>query len=211
MFKVVLVESCSCGCDRALHSPRRLKFCLVLRIFFSWERKEIIVKNPPHNKKELDNMHQTLSLSPNAHAFLRTRRANTTRGQRSTSARAGLKNWKKNEEQLSNELDENGNPKGMTGKGMSQLVKMGLGAISGDITEINFDKENASRAVVMELEANNLEDSKGNPLSMKFMNNDGYTEDEDNTTKGGIMNVIVPVVLGVITIGGVVATLKALA
>ena len=63
----------------------------------------------------------------------------------------------------------------------------------------------------MELEANNLEDSKGNPLSMKFMNNDGYTEDEDNTTKGGIMNVIVPVVLGVITIGGVVATLKALA
>ena len=189
----------------------RLKFCLVLRIFFSWERKEIIVKNPPHNKKELDNMHQTLSLSPNAHAFLRTRRANTTRGQRSTSARAGLKNWKKNEEQLSNELDENGNPKGMTGKGMSQLVKMGLGAISGDITEINFDKENASRAVVMELEANNLEDSKGNPLSMKFMNNDGYTEDEDNTTKGGIMNVIVPVVLGVITIGGVVATLKALA
>ena len=63
---------------------------------------------------------------------------------------------------------------------------MGLGAISGDITEINFDKENASRAVVMELEANNLEDSKGNPLSMKFMNNDGYTEDEDNTTKGGI-------------------------
>ena len=190
---------------------RRLKFCLVLRIFFSWERKEIIVKNPPHNKKELDNMHQTLSLSPNAHAFLRTRRANTTRGQRSTSARAGLKNWKKNEEQLSNELDENGNPKGMTGKGMSQLVKMGLGAISGDITEINFDKENASRAVVMELEANNLEDSKGNPLSMKFMNNDGYTEDEDTTTKGGIMNVIVPVVLGVITIGGVVATLKALA
>ena len=180
-------------------------------LFFLGKRKEIVVKNPPHNKKELDNMHQTLSLSPNAHAFLRTRRANTTRGQRSTSARAGLKNWKKNEEQLSNELDENGNPKGMTGKGMSQLVKMGLGAISGDITEINFDKENASRAVVMELEANNLEDSKGNPLSMKFMNNDGYTEDEDNTTKGGIMNVIVPVVLGVITIGGVVATLKALA
>ncbi len=210
MFKVPLVESCSCGCDRALHSPPQIlpRFAY---LFFLGKRKEIIVKNPPHNKKELDNMHQTLSLSPNAHAFLRTRRANTTRGQRSTSARAGLKNWKKNEEQLSNELDENGNPKGMTGKGMSQLVKMGLGAISGDITEINFDKENASRAVVMELEANNLEDSKGNPLSMKFMNNDGYTEDEDTTTKGGIMNVIVPVVLGVITIGGVVATLKALA
>ena len=207
MFKVPLVESCSCGCDRAC--IRRLKFCLVGVSFFLGKRKEI-VKNPPH-KKELNNMHQTLSLSPNAHAFLRTRRANTTRGQRSTSARAGLKNWKKNEEQLSNELDENGNPKGMTGKGMSQLVKMGLGAISGDITEINFDKENASRAVVMELEANNLEDSKGNPLSMKFMNNDGYTEDEDTTTKGEIMNVIVTVVLGVITIGGVVATLKALA
>ena len=112
---------------------------------------------------------------------------------------AFLKNWKKEEEQLSNELDEKGNPKGMTGKGMSQLVKMGLGAISGDITEINFDKENASRAVVMELEANNLEDS------------DGYTEEEDATTKGGMMNVVVPVALGVIAIGGVVATLKALA
>ena len=99
----------------------------------------------------------------------------------------------------------------MTGKGMSQLVKMGLGAISGDITEINFDKENASRAVVMELEANNLEDSEGNPLSTKFMNNDGYTEEEDATTKGGMMNVVVPVALGVIAIGGVVATLKALA
>ena len=124
---------------------------------------------------------------------------------------AFLKNWKKEEEQLSNELDEKGNPKGMTGKGMSQLVKMGLGAISGDITEINFDKENASRAVVMELEANNLEDSEGNPLSTKFMNNDGYTEEEDATTKGGMMNVVVPVALGVIAIGGVVATLKALA
>lgn len=182
-------------------------FASVAYLFFSGKEKRL----KSSSQKELNNMHQTLSLSPNAYAFLRTRRANTTRGQRSTSARAGLKNWKKNEEQLSNELDENGNPKGMTGKGMSQLVKMGLGAISGDITEINFDKENASRAVVMELEANNLEDSKGNPLSMKFMNNDGYTEDEDNTTKGGIMNVIVPVVLGVITIGGVVATLKALA
>jgi len=86
-----------------------------------------------------------------------------------------------------------------------------LGAISGDITEINFDKENASRAVVMELEANNLEDSEGNPLSTKFMNNDGYTEEEDDTTKGGIMNVVVPVALGVIALGGVAATLKALA
>ena len=37
---------------------------------------------------------------------------------------------------------------------------MGFGAISGDITEINFDKENASRAVVMELEANNLKIAK---------------------------------------------------
>ena len=98
------------------------------------------------------------------------------------SPRAFLKNWKKEEEQLSNELDEKGNPKGMTGKGMSQLVKMGLGAISGDITEINFDKENASRAVVMELEANNLEDSEGNPLSTKFMNNDGYTEEAPSSS-----------------------------
>jgi hypothetical protein len=43
------------------------------------------------------------------------------------------------------------------------------------------------------------------------MNNDGYTEEEDATTKGGMMNVVVPVALGVIAIGGVVATLKALA
>ena len=153
---------------------------------------------------------QTRSFAPNV--VLRTRAARRIHHKASAkTTTAFLKNWKKKDEQLSNELDENGNPKGMTAKGMSQLVKMGLGAISGDITEINFDKENASRAVVMELEANNLEDSEGNPLSTKFMNNDGYTEEEDDTTKGGIMNVVVPVALGVIALGGVAATLKALA
>ena len=154
---------------------------------------------------------QTRSLAPNVVLRTRTARRNHREASAKTTTTAFLKNWKKKDEQLSNELDEEGNPKGMTAKGMSQLVKMGLGAISGDITEINFDKENASRAVVMELEANNLEDSEGNPLSTKFMNNDGYTEEEDDTTKGGIMNVVVPVALGVIALGGVAATLKALA
>jgi hypothetical protein len=156
---------------------------------------------------------QTRSLAPNVVLRARAARRNhrEASAKTTTTTTAFLKNWKKKDEQLSNELDEDGNPKGMTAKGMSQLVKMGLGAISGDITEINFDKENASRAVVMELEANNLEDSEGNPLSTKFMNNDGYTEEEDDTTKGGIMNVVVPVALGVIALGGVAATLKALA
>ena len=164
----------------------------------------------------MQTTHQTrslLTLKNDCRSFALSRSGFESRRRRTMiqSPGAFLKNWKKEEEQLSNELDEKGNPKGMTGKGMSQLVKMGLGAISGDITEINFDKENASRAVVMELEANNLEDSEGNPLSTKFMNNDGYTEEEDATTKGGMMNVVVPVALGVIAIGGVVATLKALA
>ena len=165
----------------------------------------------------MQTTHQTrslLTLKNDCRSFFALSRSGFERRRSRTmilSPGAFLKTWKKEEEQHSNELDEKGNPKGMTGKGMSQLVKMGLGAISGDITEINFDKENASRAVVMELEANNLEDSEGNPLSTKFMNNDGYTEEEDATTKGGMMNVVVPVALGVIAIGGVVATLKALA
>ena len=119
---------------------------------------------------------------------------------------AFLKNYKKKEEPLSNEVDENGKPKGMTGKGLSQLVKMGLGAISGDITEINFD--DPGRAVVMELEANNFADEKGKPLSTKFMNNEGYTEDRGKTP---LLNIFLPVLLGGVTIAVVVATLKALA
>lgn len=52
--------------------------------------------------------------------------------------------------------------------GLRQLVKMGLGTISGDITEINLN--DPKRTVVMELEANNFEDADGNPLN--FMNNE---------------------------------------
>ena len=52
--------------------------------------------------------------------------------------------------------------------GLKQLVKMGLGTISGDITEINLD--DPARTVVMELEANNFEDADGKPLN--FMNNE---------------------------------------
>ena len=91
-------------------------------------------------------------------------------------------------------------------KGLKQLISMGLGTISGDITEINFDKENASRAVVMELEANNFEDAEGNPLWKP--DDVGFVGDAEERTP--IMNYVVPVVLGVGAIGGVVATLNAL-
>ena len=50
---------------------------------------------------------------------------------------------------------------GISLKGLGQLVKMGLGTISGDITEINLD--DPKRTVVMELEANNFE-VRGGPL-----------------------------------------------
>ena len=128
---------------------------------------------------------------------------------RRTTTESFLKNWKKKEEPLSNETDAEGKPKGLTAKGMSQLIKMGLGAVSGDITEINFDKENAARAVVMELEANNLEDAEGNPLSVKFMDNEGFVGGKDDSSST-VMNKIVPVVLGAGAIAGVVATLNAL-
>lgn len=149
---------------------------------------------------------QTRSLAPNVVLRTRAARRNHREASAKTTTTAFLKNWKKKDEQLSNELDEEGNPKGMTAKGMSQLVKMGLGAISGDITEINFDKENASRAVVMELEANNFEDAEGNPLWKP--DDVGFVGDAEERTP--IMNYVVPVVLGVGAIGGVVATLNAL-
>jgi hypothetical protein len=102
--------------------------------------------------------------------------------------------------------DADGEGSGIDFKGLKQLISMGLGTISGDITEINFDKENASRAVVMELEANNFEDAEGNPLWKP--DDVGFVGDAEERTP--IMNYVVPVVLGVGAIGGVVATLNAL-
>jgi hypothetical protein len=120
------------------------------------------------------------------------------------------KESKKTEEAAAEDEDDaddaDGEGSGIDFKGLKQLISMGLGTISGDITEINFDKENASRAVVMELEANNFEDAEGNPLWKP--DDVGFVGDAEERTP--IMNYVVPVVLGVGAIGGVVATLNAL-
>ena len=55
-------------------------------------------------------------------------------------------------------------------------------------------------------EANNFEDKDGNPLN--FMNNEGFVGDKDEGVN--VLNIAVPVVLGGVTIAGVVATLQAL-
>merc|ERR1712178_21449 len=79
-------------------------------------------------------------------------------------------------------------------KGLKQLVSMGLGTMSGDITEINLD--DTQRTVVMELEANNFEDEDGNPLS--FVDNEGWVEEETDK-KTPIVNYIIPVLLGAVS------------
>lgn len=90
-------------------------------------------------------------------------------------------------------------------KGLKQLISMGLGTISGDITEVNLD--DPTRTVVMELEANNFEDKDGKPLN--FINNDGFVGEKGESVSA--LNYAVPVLLGAASIAGVVATLKALA
>ena len=62
--------------------------------------------------------------------------------------------------------------------GLSQLIKMGLGTVAGDIKEINL--KDPKRTVVLELEANNFEDSEGNPID--YMDNEGFVEE------GGAIN-----------------------
>ena len=89
-------------------------------------------------------------------------------------------------------------------KGLKQLISMGLGTISGDITEINL--KDPTRTVVMELEANNFEDKDGNPLWKP--DDKGYVAESSEALP--VMNYVVPVVLGIGAIGGVVATLNAL-
>mmetsp|Transcript_14481 Transcript_14481/g.49803 ORF Transcript_14481/g.49803 Transcript_14481/m.49803 type:complete len:142 (-) Transcript_14481:399-824(-) len=106
------------------------------------------------------------------------------------------------EQQESSTSEDRTIPKGgIDFKGLKQLVSMGLGTISGDITEINLN--DPTRTVVMELEANNFEDKDGNPL--QYIDNDGYVED----SKGGAPP-FVAIGLGLATVGGVAATLAAL-
>jgi hypothetical protein len=118
--------------------------------------------------------------------------------------------WKKAKpEEKPVKLDENGDAiedNGIDFTGLKQLISMGLGTIAGDITEINLD--DPTRTVVMELEANNFEDADGNPLSLKAMDNKGFVGDANEATP--LMNYVVPVVLGGVTIAGVVATMNAL-
>jgi hypothetical protein len=60
----------------------------------------------------------------------------------------------------------------------------------------------------MELEANQFEDADGNPLALKAIDNEGFVGDKDEPTP--LANYLVPVVLGGVTIAGVVATMNAL-
>ena len=118
--------------------------------------------------------------------------------------------WKKAKpEAKAPKLDENGDPveeDGIDFTGLKQLVSMGLGTISGDITEINLD--DPTRTVVMELEANQFEDADGNPLALKAIDNEGFVGDKDEATP--VANYLVPIVLGVGSIAGVIATMNAL-
>ena len=76
-------------------------------------------------------------------------RASARRGA-SVKARA-FGSWKKAKpEEKAPKLDENGDPveeDGIDFTGLKQLISMGLGTISGDITEINLD--DPARTVVM--------------------------------------------------------------
>jgi hypothetical protein len=60
----------------------------------------------------------------------------------------------------------------------------------------------------MELEANQFEDADGNPLALKAIDNEGFVGDKDEATP--VANYLVPIVLGVGSIAGVVATMNAL-
>ena len=112
--------------------------------------------------------------------------------------------WKKKQPEPKKEGEEE--EAGIDFTGLKQLVSMGLGTLSGDITEINLD--DPTRTVVMELEANNFEDKDGNPLQLNAMDNTGYVGEEGEQTP--IANYVVPVALGAVTIAGVVATMNAL-
>mmetsp|Transcript_7444 Transcript_7444/g.24737 ORF Transcript_7444/g.24737 Transcript_7444/m.24737 type:complete len:141 (-) Transcript_7444:800-1222(-) len=95
----------------------------------------------------------------------------------------------------------------ISGSGLRQLIKMGLGAVSGDITEINLN--DPQRTVVMELEANQFEDKDGKPLALT----EGALGKGDWTEEGGstpLANILIPLVLGGVSVALVVFTLQAL-
>jgi hypothetical protein len=145
----------------------------------------------------------TLRASPAARCA--ARRGRTTR------VRA-FGSWKKKQPEAPADAEdgaddaEGAKEPGIDFTGLKQLVSMGLGTISGDITEINLD--DPTRTVVMELEANNFEDKDGNPLALRALDNEGFVEEAGEKTP--LANVVVPVVLGVGAIAGVVATMNAL-
>mmetsp|Transcript_29765 Transcript_29765/g.65011 ORF Transcript_29765/g.65011 Transcript_29765/m.65011 type:complete len:154 (-) Transcript_29765:545-1006(-) len=62
----------------------------------------------------------------------------------------------------------------MSWAGVRQLISMGMGTMAGDITEINLN--DPARTVVMELEANNLEDEKGDVKKGKYFE-EGWVDD----------------------------------
>mmetsp|Transcript_39316 Transcript_39316/g.54617 ORF Transcript_39316/g.54617 Transcript_39316/m.54617 type:complete len:134 (-) Transcript_39316:119-520(-) len=68
---------------------------------------------------------------------------------------------------------------GIKMSGLRQLISMGLGTISGDITEINLN--DPARTVVMELEANNLEDENGEVAKGEYFE-EGWV---DESSSGG--------------------------
>eukprot|EP00241_Pyramimonas_parkeae_P010115 CAMPEP_0114257524 /NCGR_PEP_ID=MMETSP0058-20121206/18783_1 /TAXON_ID=36894 /ORGANISM="Pyramimonas parkeae, CCMP726" /LENGTH=108 /DNA_ID=CAMNT_0001372265 /DNA_START=235 /DNA_END=561 /DNA_ORIENTATION=- len=61
--------------------------------------------------------------------------------------------------------------------GVRQLISMGMGTMAGDITEINLD--DPARTVVMELEANNLEDENGDVKKGQYFE-DGWVDEGES-------------------------------
>eukprot|EP00239_Pterosperma_sp_CCMP1384_P004547 CAMPEP_0197847270 /NCGR_PEP_ID=MMETSP1438-20131217/5680_1 /TAXON_ID=1461541 /ORGANISM="Pterosperma sp., Strain CCMP1384" /LENGTH=157 /DNA_ID=CAMNT_0043459143 /DNA_START=50 /DNA_END=523 /DNA_ORIENTATION=+ len=106
----------------------------------------------------------------------------------------------------SQEKVEKEEPK-ITMKGLGQLIKMGLGTVSGDITEVNLD--DPTRTVVMELEANNFEDKDGNPLYQP--DDEGFVDEAESDGSGfNPLNLAIPLALGAGATYLVVSTLQKL-
>lgn len=97
-------------------------------------------------------------------------------------------------------------PKEMSSKGFWQLLKMGAGTFSGDLKEVNLN--DPQRTLVFELEANNFEDKDGKPLDYGA-NKPGYVP-KDGESTGSPLNVAVPAILAIVSIGIVLVSLQAL-
>eukprot|EP00793_Prasinoderma_coloniale_P001694 PRCOL_00003499-RA len=81
----------------------------------------------------------------------------------------------------------------ITGAGLKQLISMGLGTISGDITEINL--KDPKRTVVMELESNNFELNEDGQLKQGKYRDEGFVDSE-----GGGVNTAA--VIGALVLAG---------